>query len=498
VAQLSDRPFPPGDYPVVVVGSGPGGLQTSYCLTRLGIPHATLSADDAPGGMFRRWPIFQRLLSWTKPDAPFPQESEEFEWYDHNSLLGDAPEHRALVAGEMDRTWMVPSRAEMERGLAAFAEQGGVEVRYGCTWESTARLDDGTFVLGTTDGEYRCGAVVFATGVTTPWRSPIQGIDQVAHYVDCRRAEDYRGKTVFLIGKRNSGFEIADALEPWAQRVILCSPRPVASAVIALATIRVRYFQPYEDASWGGGTLVLDAAIERIERAGDRWKVFATGTTRPCDLELEADEVIAATGFTTPFHDLVELGVATVAQGRIPALTPFWESVTVPGIYFAGNATQGAAGLRKHGIGGASGTVSGARYNARILARHLSETRFGVRVERPSVAAGELVPLLLHELAHGPALWNQKGYLARVVTLDASAGARDEGVLPLQHFVDSAGPDAIAATVEMNAAGEIYPVCYLRRGGEIERELVLDPDPLHAFAGAAYRRGVAELAGVAA
>ena len=32
------RPFPPGAYPVVVIGSGPGGLQISYSLRRLGIP----------------------------------------------------------------------------------------------------------------------------------------------------------------------------------------------------------------------------------------------------------------------------------------------------------------------------------------------------------------------------------------------------------------------------------------------------------------------------
>ena len=159
---MPPRPFPPGDYPVVVVGSGPGGLQTSYSLRRLGVEHAVISEDERPGGMFQRWPIFQRLLSWTKPDAPFPTESEEFEWYDHNSLLGDVPEHRALVAAEMDRSWMVPSRPEMERGLAAFAEKGGVAVRYGCRWEST-RQEDGGFVLGTSDGEYRCRAAVFAT-----------------------------------------------------------------------------------------------------------------------------------------------------------------------------------------------------------------------------------------------------------------------------------------------------------------------------------------------
>ncbi|HEX2180444.1 MAG TPA: NAD(P)-binding protein, partial [Actinomycetota bacterium] len=76
------KPFPPGDYPCVVVGSGPGGLQTSYCLSRLGIHHAVISADEGPGGMFRRFPLFQRLISWTKPYAPAVPGTRAYEWYD--------------------------------------------------------------------------------------------------------------------------------------------------------------------------------------------------------------------------------------------------------------------------------------------------------------------------------------------------------------------------------------------------------------------------------
>ena len=36
------RPFPPGEYPVIVIGSGPGGLQLSYGLKHYGVPHAVL------------------------------------------------------------------------------------------------------------------------------------------------------------------------------------------------------------------------------------------------------------------------------------------------------------------------------------------------------------------------------------------------------------------------------------------------------------------------
>ena len=37
------------------------------------------------------------------------------------------------------------------------------------------------------------------------------------------------------------------------------------------------------------------------------------------ELCVEADEVIAATGFTCPLLDLPELGVATFGAGRLPA-----------------------------------------------------------------------------------------------------------------------------------------------------------------------------------
>ena len=48
VAPVGDRPFPPGDYDVVVVGSGPGGLQTSYELRALGIRHAVCRRTTRP------------------------------------------------------------------------------------------------------------------------------------------------------------------------------------------------------------------------------------------------------------------------------------------------------------------------------------------------------------------------------------------------------------------------------------------------------------------
>jgi thioredoxin reductase len=471
---------PPGEYPVVVVGSGPGGLQTSYALSRLGVEHAAISQDDSPGGMFRKWPIYERLLSWTKPDAPHERATRAYEWYDHNSLIADEPELRATVAAEMDRTRMVPSRPEMERGLAAFAERGGVQVRYGCRWESTRREEEG-YVLVTSDGEYRCRAVVFALGVTDPWKSAIPGIEDVPHYAETPKPPSFQGKSVLVIGKRNSGFELADGLEPWARQIFLVSPRPVQSAVLATATVRVRYFEPLEDAAWGGGTFALDAAVERIERTAAGFRLHAMGTTQPGEITLEADAAIAATGFRTPLQDLQSHGLGTVADGRIPALTPYWESTTMPGAYFAGNAMQGAAGLRKNGIGSASGTVSGFRYNARLLAQEIAK-QLGTKLQWQHLKRDETVPFLLEELRSGPEIWTQKGYLARAVYPDGATG-----IVPLAHFLDHCERGSVAVTIEMNASGEIYPVAYVRAAEEID-ERPMPPAHLNDFSGGEYRR----------
>src|SRR5205814_731301 len=142
---------------------------------------------------------------------------------------------RCLVPDLMDGTSYFPSRMEMERSLVLFADRAHARVRHDCRWEAT-RADGDGFVLDTEDGEYRCRVAVFAVGMTEPWKPPIPGLEDVPHYVDTRVAKEYAGRRVFIIGKRNSGFEVADGLLPWARQVILASPRPARISVVTRST----------------------------------------------------------------------------------------------------------------------------------------------------------------------------------------------------------------------------------------------------------------------
>jgi thioredoxin reductase len=496
-AQASDaeRPHPPGDYPVVVVGSGPGGLQVAYSLDRLGIRYAALSADPAPGGMFRRWPHFQRLLSWTKPYAPAERGTRAYERFDWNSLIADEPELRSLQSSFMDGSSYFPSRPEMEANLAAFAARAGIGVRYGCRWTGTRHEDGpdgGRFVLETSDGEYRATTLVIAVGVAQPWEPPVPGIELAHSYATVRAAETYAGRRIFILGKQNSGFELASGLLPWAASIALASPSPAKLSVVtkSLVGVRARYVQPFEDNALGGGVGILDASIEGIDRAGDALLVRLRRSDTGDPVSFAADDVIAATGFTCPLVDLPALGVATFGQSRLPAQTTWWESATVSGIFFAGTITQGQPGLKKHGIPPNSGAVHGARYNARALARRLAETRFGVAIRRPTVAPADVAGLLLDEAAHAPELWHQRAFLAHAVSAAPTGGFQDEGIVPLAAFLDGDPVDGAAMTIEADGTGAIYPVVYVRAGGAL-REVVLPGHPLLDFETDEHRRALA-------
>ena len=488
-----ERPFPPGDYDAVVVGSGPGGLQTSYFLRRLGINHAVLSADEGPGGMFRRFPLFERLISWTHPVAPVPRGTRAYEAHDQNSLVSYEPELGGLVAAEMADGRRRPAREEMAAGLRAFAERAPVPVRYECRWESTRRTDSG-FVLETPDGDYTCRAAVFAVGMTEPWVPGIPGLELEQHYVHLdRTAGDLRARRVVIVGKRNSAFEVGETiLRHGLSELTLVSPQPPDVGRLARSPLRPWYLTPYDEHVRGApGRYVLNASVARVDRGRQGYVVHAVDPTRPEPLLLEADVVIAATGFRTALGDLPKLGLATVMDGRLPALTPFFESVTLPGVFFAGNVTQAARGLRKRGVASLSGMVCGFRYNARVLARHLAEVCFGRRAERPSVQPDSLVRYVVEELNGAPELTMQKGYLARVLHVDTPGDIRDEGIVPLETFVDGER-DGVAATLEFDAGEVITPVLYVRANGVL-REAALPPHPLRRYEGAPYEDEVASL-----
>ena len=334
------------------------------------------------------------------------------------------------------------------------------------------------YVLETTDGEYRCQALVLAVGVAEPWTPSAPGIEHARHYAETRAAETYAGKRIFILGKQNSGFELASGLSAWASRIVVASPSPAKLSVQtrSLVGVRARYVQPFEDHYLGLGVSILDAALEPIDADGERPPGRAQA-----DRHRDAGRPRGRRGHR---RDRLRLPAARSARARGGDLRPEQPAVghavlgerrRCPASTSRAPSARRRAGLKKHGIPSNSGAVHGARYNARILARHVAEEHFGIVGTPPLIEEADLLGYLLDEATRGPELWHQKAYLARVVEIVPEIGIRDLGVLPLAHVLDAGGPDAIAMTVEADGAGAIYPVVYLRRKGRLEEHALARP-----------------------
>ena len=220
---------------------------------------AACSAASRSSSACSRGP--SRTRSW-------PTTTREYERYDWNSLIALEPEHRAVMPPLMDGSSEFPSRPEMEQGLRLFAERTGLRVRYDTRWQGTShdgerlrpphlrrRLPrEGPRLRRRSRRAARCP------------RRPASSSPRTTR--DTRPAETYAGKRLFIIGKQNSGFELASGLLQWASPIVLASPRAAQLSVNlhSLDGVRARYIQPWEDAKLGGGVFILNASIERLER----------------------------------------------------------------------------------------------------------------------------------------------------------------------------------------------------------------------------------------
>ena len=169
-------------------------------------------------------------------------------------------------------------------------------------------------------------------------------------------------------------------------------------------------------------------------------------------------------------------------------MTNHYESATVPGIFFAGTIGQGVAGLRKYGHPANSGAVHGARYNLRLMIETLARAAPG---RAPATAGvGPRGPRRATSSRSSPRppscgtrsrTWRAPCPATRTARCATRASCR------WRDYVDSAGPDGVAVTVETDAEGDIHPAIYVRRHGRVDGDATLDGAPLHDYRTPAHR-----------
>lgn len=403
-------------YEYIVLGAGPAGLQMGHHLSRAGHSTLILEAGDTPGHFFKTFPRHRTLLSTNKAYTGL-EDPELNLRHDQSSILSD--EDRALLFKDYSRRYF-PLADEMVRYLSDYADHFGLNVRLGTRILRVEKAHG--FRLTDAQGNvFACRRLIVATGLSKPYVPDIPGIGLAENYADVSvDPEDFLGQRVLILGKGNSAFETADALVSTTALVHMASPNPVKLAR------KTRYAG------------LLDCTVERIERQGKELVVSVRSSRAPGEIEkLRYDRVIVATGFRFDSSIFAEgCRPELVLDNRFPAQTSEWESVNVPGLYFAGTLMQ-ANGFERS----ATASIHGFRYDVRSLFRMLEKKhhRKGWLASRDVEPTPEgLVEAVLARLNKSSALWHQHGYLHDVLVVhEGWSGATYYEEMPLAYVQDA-------------------------------------------------------------
>ncbi len=379
-------PSRPASYPVVVIGSGPGALQVS--LRRCA---GTAFAHAVHLGRRRRRrhvpPVAVLPAAAVVDEAVRARPSAAPA--STSGTTGTAcspmsPSCASLQTEFMDGTSYFPSRPEMQANLEAFAERAGdrrplrlpLGARRGARTARTARRS----CVETTDGEYRCRVLVLAVGVARAVepvaarhraRPPLRG--------HARAPRRYAGKRLFIIGKQNSGFELASGLRPGPRRSLSARRRRPRqpSRRKSLVGVRARYVQPFEDAYLGLGVRILDASIDRPHAGGRR----PSGSTMRRTDNGEADGASRPTRSSRRPASPARSRTSPISASR-PSARPGCRPSRRCGRArrSRGSSSPGPSARHRQVCAGTAsrrtpGAVHGHRYNSLILARHIARRR---------------------------------------------------------------------------------------------------------------------------
>ncbi|MBC2906923.1 NAD(P)-binding domain-containing protein [Streptomyces cupreus] len=485
----------PLDY--LVIGGGPAGLQLGQLLQAAGHGYRILESGRAPGTFFRTFPRHRRLISINKVHngTDDPELNLRMDW---NSLLSPDPE---LLFGRYSKRYF-PHADDLVRYLADFAEAFKLDIAHDTRAVRIGRDIDGGFVVTDQHGhEHRARRLVMATGLTLPNTPDIPGIETAEDYsVVSVDPEDFTDQRVLILGKGNSALETADNLIETAAVIHVAGPHSIRMAwnshyVGHLRAVNNNFLDTYQlksqNALLDGEVLSI---VKKDEGSAGGYRVrFSFSRADEVVKELRYDRVIVCTGFRFD-ASAFDPGCRPelVIDDRFAALSPAYESVNVPGLYFAGTLMQQRDFKKSTG-----GFIHGFRYAVRALARILDERHHDRRwPHRPLDAAPTaLADAVLARVNRSSALWQQFAVIGDLIVAAPGeppryheevpvayahearlAGEADYFTITLEYGPDHDKVDPFDITVRRTAqnsvddafdAAYLHPVIRHHRGGEL-------------------------------
>ena len=425
----------------LIIGAGPAGLQLARHLQEAGHGYAVVEAGEAPGTFFATYPRHRTLISINKPHTGTddPELNLRMDW---NSIL--TPDPKLLFTRYSERYF--PAAQDLRRYLADYAAAFDLRIHYNTRVERITRSAAGFTVEASDGSRWQARVVIVATGVGTPYVPPIPGIEHAEQYATMSvDPADFTDQRVLILGKGNSAFETADNLIEKAAVIHVAGPHSIRLAwashyVGHLRAVNNNFLDTYQLKSQNA---ILDGRVVDITPRPEGGFLVRFSFSRADEVvkELPYDRVLCCTGFrldTSPFAE--DSRPALTINDRFAELSSAYESVNVPGLYFAGTLMQ-QRDFKKS----TTGFIHGFRYTVRALSRILDQRASGTPWPHTEVPASPeaLADAVVRRVNRTSALWQQFGVMSDVLLLpdgdgsgDGRASARYLEEVPLRYALD--------------------------------------------------------------
>ena len=402
----------------LIIGAGPGGVQLAYCFERAGIPYQLIERGSGPGTFYRTFPRHRKMISINKKHTGNVSQEVAMR-HDWNSLLTD--DYSPLFK-DFDENYF-PSADSLVKYLEAFVEEKGIRVEYAQDVVSVSRFSKGgdmLFAVDCANGKrYEARRVIASTGYALENIPQFEGSEHIVPYSKMETDPAmFENKRVLIIGKGNSAFETGDNLVGTAAEIHLVSPSPLRLAwkTHYVGDLRAVNNNLLDTDQLKSQNSVQNAVIQKIVKDNDEYVVTLLYTkTAGETMDLRVDQVLGCTGFKFDLSIFdTSCPVQTRHNAKFPALTEAWESVSVPGLYFAGALMHSNDFRRSF-----SGFIHGFRYNVRAL-YHIIVHRYYRKPWRVAKleakpGAGGLAPVvkaMLDQVSSTSALFQLPGFLS--------------------------------------------------------------------------------------
>ncbi|KAK3596169.1 hypothetical protein CHS0354_020627 [Potamilus streckersoni] len=413
-----------------IIGAGPSGLQMGYFFKKSGRDYIIFEKSNVSGDFFTLYPRHKMLISINKRYTG--KTNKEFNLrHDWNSLLSD---DESLLFRHYSKE-MFPNSDDLVRYLHDYQTKLGLNVQFNTyihniqTMPCEAAADAHVFTMSDQHGNsYRCGRLIVATGVSTPNIPNVPGIEHADGYESMSiNPDDYEGKTVLILGRGNSAFELANSIYGSSNLIHMMGRSRVRLAwathyVGDLRAVNNDLLDTYQLKSLDG---VLEAGLDEVKivKIGDKFHLQVShmeesGASEDHMYDNFAmrepyDIIVRCLGFKFDsgiFNLSSSLKMGSGRSKKYPNIGYDYESVSAKGMFVAGTASH-SLDFRKS----AGGFIHGFRYTGRALHRLLEWRYHQVPWPITTQPVTNLLAAILKRLNEASGIYQMFSSLADVV-----------------------------------------------------------------------------------